>query len=127
MNFKEFSALNLERCTSPTGFGHELADWSAAEWTNAIAGEVGEACNLTKKLIRHRDGVRGNLKSEDQSVISLRRRAAKEIADAMIYSDLAIQALGFNTDDVVTEVFNSKSREIGWISSARLHSKEKQR
>lgn len=112
MNLKEFSKANLTRCIE--GFGHALESWSPAEWTNAMAGELGEACNLTKKLLRHRDGIAGNVKKEDQNVILLRHRAAKELCDAIIYADLSIQALGFDTDEMLREVWNAKSIEIDY-------------
>lgn len=113
MNLQKFSRINLERCISPNGFNHPLESWSEAEWTNAIAGELGEAANLTKKLLRHRDGVAGNYKAEDQDPDYLRRQAAKELADAIIYADLAMQRLGFDTSEIVRGVFNRKSEQIG--------------
>lgn len=112
MNLKLFSRINLQRCISKEGFNHPLDGWSLAEWTNAIAGEIGEACNNAKKLLRHRDGIKGNLKSEDQDVFDLQYRTAKEIADAIIYADLAIQALGFETSAMIETVFNAKSLEM---------------
>src|SRR5262245_59538357 len=111
MNLRRFSEVNRTRCEAPQGFGHRLDSWSFAEWTNAMAGEAGEACNKTKKLLRHRDGVAGNIKAEDQDPAALRLKAAKEIADAIIYGDLAIQALGFETSDILRQVFNDKSAE----------------
>jgi uncharacterized protein YbjQ (UPF0145 family) len=113
MNLQEFSRVNLARCTSPDGFGHALNGWSVAEWTNAVAGEAGEACNFTKKLIRHRDGVRGNIKAEDKEMATLRQKAASELADAIIYADLALAALGFDTSTILAETFNAKSRKLG--------------
>lgn len=110
---ERFSDVNYARCVSPDGFNHPMESWSPAEWTNAIAGEAGEACNLAKKLIRHRDGVKGNKKAEDQDVSSLKRRCAEELADVVIYADLAIRLLGFDMEQTVIEVFNRKSRELG--------------
>ena len=114
VKLKDFSAANRRRCESPEGFDHRFDEWSKAEWSNALAGEAGEACNLTKKMLRHEKGSRGNVKPEDQDYESLRRRAAKEAADAIIYADLLIQALGFEPSEVVREVFDSKSEQIGW-------------
>jgi len=113
MNLSLFSKINLKRCTSPEGFNHSLESWSEAEWTNAIAGELGEAANLTKKLLRHRDRVAGNYKPEDQDVDYLRRQAAHELCDAIIYADLAIQRLGFDTSELLIGVFNRKSEQLG--------------
>jgi len=109
----DLSAVNLARCTSRDGFNHPLASWSAAEWTNAVAGEAGEACNLAKKLIRHRDGVPGNKKAEDLDQNNLRRRIAEELADAVIYCDLAMASVGYDFATVVRDVFNRKSQELG--------------
>jgi hypothetical protein len=122
----KFSRVNRHRATSPDGFNHTLDSWSEAEWTNAMGGEAGEAqeimslltaavgraSNLAKKLLRHRDNVSGNNKEEDKSVDSLRLRAARETADVMIYGDLAIQRLGFETHEIMRSKFNDKSDEL---------------
>lgn len=113
MDLAEFSRRNRDRCTSPTAFNHALDSWSFAEWTNAMAGELGEAANLTKKLIRHRDNIAGNHKAEDKDVESLKRRAAREIADVVIYADLACQALGFDLATEIRAAFNEKSAQLG--------------
>jgi NTP pyrophosphatase (non-canonical NTP hydrolase) len=113
MDLQEFSKVNRERCTSESGFNHTLDSWSPSEWTNAICGELGEAANLTKKILRHDQGIRGNVKPEDQDRDALRLRAIDEIADVIIYADLAIQALGGDTASVVRDKFNRKSAEIG--------------
>jgi len=113
MDLSEFSKANNERCTSENGFNHALDSWSVAEWTNAICGELGEAANLTKKILRLDQGIPGNTKLEDKDRESLRLRAIDEIADVIIYADLAIQALGGDTTEAVREKFNKKSFEIG--------------
>lgn len=112
LNLVEFSRTNLARCTSPDGFGHPLNSWSVAEWTNAVAGEAGEACNFAKKLLRHRDGTRGNYKEGDKDVEALKRKAAGELADVVIYADLAAAALGYDLATVLAETFNAKSDEL---------------
>lgn len=114
-DLRTFSAANRERCTSPQGFNHVMESWSLAEWTNAMAGECGEAANITKKLLRHRDGVGGNYKPGDDDVEELRRRAAKECADVIIYADLCIQAAGFDTATVLADVWNKKSEDVGYV------------
>ena len=113
MRFSHFSEVNVLRCTAEDGFHHELSSWSPAEWTNAVAGEAGEACNIAKKMLRHDKHIAGNFKPEDQDREVLRRRAMKELADTILYSDLAIQALGGSTGDEVRKRFNEKSQEIG--------------
>lgn len=113
MDLKKFSAINLQRCTSPEGFNHPLSGWSLAEWTNALAGEVGEACNVAKKILRHRDGLAGNVKPEDLDEAGLRDRLASELADVIGYADLVMQALGRDTSEVLAANFNAKSRALG--------------
>lgn len=108
LTFQEFSALNRERCEN--GFGHDLSDWSPSDWMVATMGELGEAANVLKKLNRERDGIKGNKDTADV----LRQKLARERGDTFIYLDLACQALGVDLGSVVIEVFDAKSREIGY-------------
>jgi NTP pyrophosphatase (non-canonical NTP hydrolase) len=104
--------FNEMRCADPTGFNHSLDSWSELEWGGATAGELGEACNLAKKIIRIRDGVRGNREGDD--LATLRAKCGKEFADTIIYCCLAMAKLGLDAESVVRDVFNNKSDEIGW-------------
>lgn len=110
MTFDEFSAVNRERCEHPSGFCHNLNDWSLSDWMTATMGEIGEAANVVKKLNRIRDGIPGNKETEAELRAELRR----EIADSFIYLDLMSQVAGFKIGDVVAEIFNAKSAEIGY-------------
>jgi len=110
MTFDEFSALNRERCESPTGFNHAIHTWSLSDWFTALMGELGEAANVAKKLNRIRDGIRGNNKTQ----LELRAQLKRELADTFIYLDLTAQAAGFRLGDVVMDVFDAKSAEIGY-------------
>lgn len=109
MNMKEFSRVNRKRSESAMGFDHRLSDWSLSDWMTAIMGELGEAANVAKKLNRVRDGIRGNKETEAE----LRLRLARELADTFIYLDLTMQSLGLDLADLVVEVFNAKSEQIG--------------
>lgn len=110
MEFRQFSAANRQRCEAPNGFNHALNSWSTSDWFVAVIGEIGEAANVAKKLNRIRDGIRGNKESEPE----LRAKLRKEIGDAFVYLDLLAQANGFMIEDAAREVFESKSREIGY-------------
>jgi NTP pyrophosphatase (non-canonical NTP hydrolase) len=110
MTFGEFSDANRDRCESTQGFNHPLNGWSASDWMTALVGELGEAANVIKKLNRCRDGIPGNKASE----AVLRDQLRKELGDTFVYLDLLCQSLGFNIADAATEVFNSKSAEIGY-------------
>jgi NTP pyrophosphatase (non-canonical NTP hydrolase) len=110
MTFGEFSHANRTRCESPDGFNHPLNGWSTSDWMTAMVGEVGEAANVVKKLNRARDGVPGNKVTPDE----LRTQLRRELGDVFVYLDLMAQSLGFSIADAAAEVFNAKSREIGY-------------
>jgi NTP pyrophosphatase (non-canonical NTP hydrolase) len=110
MTFGQFSEANRARCESPQGFNHPLNGWSPSDWITAIVGELGEAANNVKKLNRIRDGIPGNKESEQQ----LRDKLRKEVGDTFVYLDLFCQSQGFSIADAAAEVFNSKSKEIGY-------------
>jgi NTP pyrophosphatase (non-canonical NTP hydrolase) len=109
LTFQELREQNLSRCVS--GFGHTLEAWSVAEWGNATAGECGEACNIAKKILRFRDGVVGNKKSQAEYV----RDLASEIAGTLIYLDLWAASQNIDLEEAVKDEFNKKSEEIGAI------------
>lgn len=108
LNFTDLRKANVERCEK--GFGHTLGSWSVAEWGNATAGEVGEACNVAKKLLRFRDGVAGNKKSSKEYLADL----AQEIGDTVIYLDLWAASQGLSLEIAVRNAFNNKSAELNW-------------
>jgi NTP pyrophosphatase (non-canonical NTP hydrolase) len=72
---------------------------------NELAGEVGEACNVVKKLERERLGIRG---SRD-TVAHL----AEELADVVICVDLIAAAVGIQLDAAVRSKFNATSEKNG--------------
>jgi NTP pyrophosphatase (non-canonical NTP hydrolase) len=113
MNFADFSAINRDRCEAPEGFNHRLDSWSLSDWFTAAMGELGEAANVAKKLNRVRDGIPGNRESREELEAKLRR----EIADTFVYLDLMAQAAGFDLGEAVADVFDAKSREIGFPMS----------
>lgn len=111
VTFAEFSRMNRARCEAPNGFNHQLSSWSTSDWFTAIMGELGEAANVAKKLNRVRDGIPGNKKSAEE----LRDDLRKELGDVFVYLDLAAQSLGFNIGDAAKEVFDAKSKDIGYL------------
>jgi NTP pyrophosphatase (non-canonical NTP hydrolase) len=110
LDFELLRLVNVERCIN--GFGHTLDSWSPAEWTNAMCGEAGEAANVAKKMLRHRDNVAGN-SGEDRDLAALRVKLARELADVVIYADLCAAAQGIDLGQAIRETFNRKSEEIG--------------
>lgn len=109
LSFARLREQNVLRCVRD--WKHSLDGWSVAEWGNATAGELGEACNIAKKMLRWDYNIRTELagKSRDGYKADL----ANEIADTLLYLDLWAASEGINLEDAVREAFNNKSTEIG--------------
>lgn len=113
LTFRSLRRVNTMRCENPRthgGFGHNLRSWSVAEWTNAMAGEAGEACNIAKKLIRYRDEMEFLNKGATWS--ELHTMLAEELADVVIYCDLIATSQGFVLEDLIRAKFNKDSERI---------------
>lgn len=113
LSFAELRKANLTRCE---GTFHPINAWSPTDWATALAGEIGEACNLIKKL-RRLDDADAELDTELRRAC-LRGEIAKELADAVIYADLLAERLGIDLGAAVREKFNLVSERRG--SSIRL-------
>jgi NTP pyrophosphatase (non-canonical NTP hydrolase) len=70
---------------------------------NELAGEVGEACNVIKKLARERLGIRGTRATKQQ--------LAEELADIVICVDLIAMHECIDLSYAVEEKFNATSRK----------------
>lgn len=110
MNFETLRTENLKRYEAPNGFNHKIGNWSISDWLIGAVGELGESCNIAKKLNRVRDGIRGNKETPQE----LEDKFRKEIGDVLIYLDLIATSRGFRLEDAAREVFNAKSEEIGY-------------
>lgn len=109
INFNTLRNVNVQRCNS--GFGHSLASWSVLEWGGATAGECGEANNIAKKMLRFRDGIKGNDPTKTRD--DYKEMLATEIAGMVIYADLWAASEGIDLGQAVVDEFNKKSEEIG--------------
>lgn len=95
------------------------AEWDAGNQLtlayrgNEMAGEVGEACNVIKKLERERLGIKGSRATLGQ--------LAEELADVVICADLIAMAAGIDLDAAVAAEFNATSEKVGL--STRLTTK----
>lgn len=72
---------------------------------NELAGEVGEACNVIKKLARERLGIRGSRATREQ--------LADELADVMICADLVALDQEIDLEAAVARKFNKTSEANG--------------
>jgi NTP pyrophosphatase (non-canonical NTP hydrolase) len=74
-------------------------------WSNALAGEVGELCNVVKKAEREKLGLPGSR--------STRADIEEEIADVYIYLDLMCYRLNFDAGPAIKKKFNATSEKLG--------------
>lgn len=99
VTFEKFQELNEMRSDEVFHKGG-LDEWSSLEWSAAIAGEVGELCNLLKKCKR------GDFTEEEKI-----KEIAEEIADIIIYCDLLASRLNISTAGCVVSKFNEVSKK----------------
>lgn len=112
LTFEEVARTSAARTLEASGF--PVTDLPVEWWTNAMAGEAGEACNVAKKMSRLRLGIGGRWnKDADQQIDALRERLKREIGDVIIYAGLLATREGLAFADCVTASFNEKSDEIG--------------
>lgn len=111
-DLREFQRRNIARSQSPMGFDHHIMDWSLNDWLVALGGEVGEAMNVAKKMLREQTRTRGNRKGETYE--ALRRKLADELADAFIYLLLTAARMELDVPTIVEAKFAEASREIGY-------------
>lgn len=78
------------------------SDWMMSQWSSALAGEVGEACNKIKKVERG-----------DFTMAAMREELAKELADAQIYLDLLAFRCGIDLGEATKQKFNEVSDRVG--------------
>ncbi len=75
---------------------------------NELAGEVGEACNIIKKLERERMGIAGSRARIDD--------LAQELADVVICADLIAMDAGIDLEEAVRSKFNATSEKVGLLT-----------
>lgn len=104
ISFSNLRKVNSARCEDVF---HPIDEWSPAEWGLAVVGEVGELCNVIKKIRRIQDGT--NTPKDPQTVEECRTLAAKEAADAVIYLDLLCARLRIDLGEAIRQKFNEVS------------------
>jgi NTP pyrophosphatase (non-canonical NTP hydrolase) len=80
---------------------NSIATWSPTDWGCAIAGEVGELCNMLKKVRRG-----------SKTMKELKPEIKKEIADIFLYTLLISKALDIDLEDATIKKFNEVSRKL---------------
>lgn len=109
LKFDALRQVNVSRCLRwhPPG----STPWNAADWSNATCGEAGEMANVIKKIRRHETGC---VNEGDPSLEELKKMAAAEIADVVIYADLLAHYLGIDLGEAVKAKFNKTSEKFGF-------------
>lgn len=88
-----------------------ITEWSLSDWFTALAGEVGEAGNIIKKLNRYRDKIQQKGTPEKDE---LQEKLKMEIGDVFMYLDLLARRAGFNLEDCIRDTFNRVSVREGF-------------
>lgn len=82
-------------------------------WTTALAGEVGELCNMIKKMQRVERG--GTDSGSSYSAKDITKEMLKEeIGGIAIYLDLLASLLDISLEEAIIDTFNSKSEKHGF-------------
>jgi NTP pyrophosphatase (non-canonical NTP hydrolase) len=109
LTFEALRLANIERLPQfknskgePAHEKEDGSDWSLAEWMNAVAGELGEAANLIKKVRRG-----------DLTLDEARPLLAKEFADIVTYLDITAMQAHINLGEATIKKFNEVSDRVG--------------
>lgn len=113
----ELKKVNAKR--SAEGFNISLKDWSLSQWSNAVAGETGELCNIIKKVERgdfHKrpENIHANPEYNNAyAAAQYREEIGKEAADIVIYLDLLCTREGIDLGAEIVKKFNEVSDRVG--------------
>lgn len=93
-------------------------EWTASDWGNALAGEVGELCNLIKKVRRHETHVDviagGHGSYNTPEYAALLPMIRDEIADVFLYLDLVADHFGMDLFNCIAPKFDRVSEAQGF-------------
>jgi NTP pyrophosphatase (non-canonical NTP hydrolase) len=109
LTFENFRAKNISRMRR----WHSIATepWNGADWGNALAGEVGEACNIIKKIRRIETGTPGRKNKGKEYYL---KALAHELADVYCYLDIVADYYDIELPAAIVEKFNLISDELGF-------------
>jgi len=110
LDLQAFRPVNVDRARN----GFKCYDnQPLTYWTTALAGEVGELCNMIKKIQRvERGGVDGG--SSYQAKDITKEMLKEEIGGIAIYLDLMASLLDIDLSEAIVDTFNSKSEQLGF-------------
>ena len=110
LDLQTFRPLNVQRAT--TGFKC-YDNQPLTYWTTALAGEVGELCNMIKKMQRvEKGGIDGGSSYTAKDIT--KEMLKEEIGGIAIYLDLLASLLDIDLEEAIIDTFNSKSEKYGF-------------
>ena len=118
LDLAAFRPINVQRATE----GFKCYDnQPLTYWTTALAGEVGELCNMIKKIQRvERGGVDGG---SSYSAKDITKEMLKEESGVIaIYLDLLASLLDISLEEAIVDTFNSKSEKYGFVQKIEVSS-----
>ena len=110
IDLEAFRRLNVDRARN----GFRCYDnQPLTYWTTALAGEVGELCNMVKKMQRvELGGVDGGSSYTAKDIT--KEKLKEEIGGIAIYLDLMASLLDIDLGEAIRDTFNDKSRKMGF-------------
>lgn len=109
LSFKALRVANTARLPEfknrkgqPAHQAPDGSDWTLGEWMNAVAGELGEAANIIKKVRRG-----------DMTLDEARGALAEELADVITYLDITAMQAGIDLGQATIDKFNKVSERVG--------------
>ena len=109
-DLQAFRKLNISRAR--TGFKC-YDNQPLTYWTTALAGEVGELCNMIKKMERvQRGGIDGGSSYTAKDIN--KEMLKEEIGGIAIYLDLLASLLDIDLQEAMVDTFNEKSDKYGF-------------
>lgn len=110
LDFKKFSEVNANRAVE--GF-KTYKNVPITYWTTALSGEMGELCNMVKKMERvAHGGIDGGSSYTAKDITP--EMLKEEIGGIGIYLDLLSTLLGISLEEAIVDTFNSKSEKYGF-------------
>lgn len=110
LELEKFRHINVERAIE--GF-KTYDNQPLTYWTTAVAGEVGELCNMIKKMQRVERGGTDSGSSYKAADIT-REMLKEEIGGIAIYLDLLASLLDISLEEAIVDTFNEKSAKHGF-------------
>jgi len=110
LDLATFRPLNVQRAKE----GFKCYDnQPLTYWTTALAGEVGELCNMIKKMQRvELGGVDGGSSYTAKDIN--KEMLKEEIGGIAIYLDLMASLRDISLEDAIIDTFNSKSEKYNF-------------